>query len=222
MMHRVSIGGCGQAQRASCRKPGALPARHAAGPMLARMAGSKESSDGRHLIRPSLHAECDHDRGWWPCLAGPDAEQVRAEIEATGDAGGRHPWPQDRAWPIPGGEVRVLPRSEQVGDRSDIYVLDVLGLTVLVRVRDGDTFVHIDGDGMGEIQRMPVVVEVFNGGESSHGEAWDYCDGCGALVAKGGEVLDGDGYDGRCAACADKAEAEAMRAEQDAELEAGG
>jgi hypothetical protein len=125
-------------------------------------------------------------------------------------------------WPIPGGEVRILPRSEQDGDCSDIYVLDVLGLTVLVRGRDRDMFVHIDGDGMGEIQRMPVAIEVFSGGESSHGEEWDYCDGCGTMLAKDGKVIDEGGYDGRCAACADKAEAEGRRAAQDAELEAGG
>src|SRR5262249_3950293 len=102
---------------------------------------------------------------------------------------------------IPGGEGRIFPASPEAGDRSDMYVLDVLGLTVEVRVRDQDTFVHIDGDGQGEIQRRPVVVEVFNGGENPYGEEWDYCDDCGEVTHKDGEpVNDGaDGYDGLCA-----------------------
>jgi hypothetical protein len=186
------------------------------------MADSTSSADDRHPVRSSIHAECDHGRGWWPCLAGPHAEQVRAEIAVTGNATSEYPWPQDTVWPIPGGEVRILPRSQEAGDRSDLYVLDVLGLTVLVRVRDRDTFVHIDGDGMGEIQRRPLVVEVFNGGETDYGESWVYCDGCGAILAREGECLDGDGYDGLCGNCADRAEAAGRRTAEDAELEAGG
>jgi hypothetical protein len=189
--------------------------------MLAGMAGSTYSADERHPMRPSIHAECDHGRGWWPCLVGPHAEQVRAEIDASGDATGKYPWPRDTVWPIPGGQVRILPRAAEVGDRSDVYVLDVLGLTVLVRVRDRDTFVHIDGDGMGEIQRRPVAVEVFNGGENDYGESWVYCDECGAILERGGECLDGDGYDGLCGNCADRAEAKGKWAAGDAEFEAG-
>src|SRR5262249_6865621 len=110
---------------------------------------------------------------------------------------------------IPGGEVRIWPASQGGGgDLSDSYVLDVLGLTVLVRVRKTDTFVHIDGDGMAERQRMPVVVEVFNGGENDYGEPWTYCDECGAVLERDGEVIDGDGYDGLCGNCADQAERE--------------
>ncbi len=92
-----------------------------------------------------------------------------------------------------------------------LYVLDVLGLTVLVRVRDRDTFVHIDGDGMGEIQRKPVAVEVFHGGENDYGQSWVYCEECGAILQREGECLDGDGYDGLCGNCADRAEAAGRR-----------
>jgi hypothetical protein len=75
---------------------------------------------------------------------------------------------------------------------------------------------------MAKIQRRPVAVEVFNGGELPYGEEWDYCEECSAILAKDGEVIDGDGYDGLCAECADKAEAEGKWAAGDAELEAGG
>jgi hypothetical protein len=179
--------------------------------MLAGMADSKYSADERHPVRPSIHAECDHGRGWWPCLVGPHAEQVRTEIDASGNATGAYSRRGSHRAPEPGR-----------GDRSYIYVLDMLGLTVLVRVRDRDTFVHIDDDGMGEIQRRPVAVEVFNGSEADYGESWVYCDECGAILEREGECLDGDGYDGLCGNCADRAEAEGRWAAGDAELEAGG
>ena len=101
-------------------------------------------------------------------------------------------------------------------------MLDVLGLTVLVRVRDRDTFVHIDGDGMGEIQHKPVAVEVFHGGENDYGQSWVYCEECGAILQREGERLDGDGYDGLCGNCADRAEAAGRRTAGDTEFEAGG
>lgn len=73
---------------------------------------------------------------------------------------------------IPGaGEVRVYQPEPFTDDASPMYVLDVLGVTVLVRRREGeggtDTYVHVDNDGWarGSEYTGPLRWEVMNGGE---------------------------------------------------------
>lgn len=76
---------------------------------------------------------------------------------------------------IPGaGEVRVYPPEPLTDDASPMYVLDVLGVTVLVRRRANedsgtgtDTYVHVDNDGWapGSDYAGPLRWEVMNGGE---------------------------------------------------------
>jgi hypothetical protein len=69
---------------------------------------------------------------------------------------------------IPGGEVRILCANPAEGDFSPVYVMDVLGLTLLARVREGDTFVNVDTDGMAPMTQAPLVVNVCNGGENEY------------------------------------------------------
>jgi hypothetical protein len=62
-------------------------------------------------------------------------------------------------------EVRVYPQAEGTDDASDMYVLDALGVTLLVRRRtDGSTRVHIDTDGI-DAFHGPLRYEVRSGGE---------------------------------------------------------
>jgi hypothetical protein len=75
---------------------------------------------------------------------------------------------------IPGGEVRIYPAQPGTDDRSDMYVLDVLGHTLLIRQRPDGTFVHVDTDGYAPNAALPVaplIVEVNNGGENVYGDA---------------------------------------------------
>lgn len=71
--------------------------------------------------------------------------------------------------------VRVFTRSTEPGsdDASDMYVLEVFGVSVLVRLRTTTThpanrpqlYVHIDNESRGDTD---VAVEVENGGESHY------------------------------------------------------
>jgi hypothetical protein len=72
-------------------------------------------------------------------------------------------------------QVRVFDRSTDAGsdDASDMYVLDVFGVSVLVRLRTTSThptgrrqlYVHIDND---DREPTDVAVEVANGGETHY------------------------------------------------------
>jgi hypothetical protein len=64
-------------------------------------------------------------------------------------------------------EVRWYPAGSGTDDRSDMYVLEVLGVTLLVRKRGSgrrhtETYVHVES-------RAPVVLEVNNGGTIEYG-----------------------------------------------------
>jgi hypothetical protein len=71
--------------------------------------------------------------------------------------------------------VRVFDRSDDPGsdDASDMYVLEIFGVSVLVRLRTTRTnpaswpqlFVHIDNEGR---EPTELAVEVCNGGEAHH------------------------------------------------------
>jgi hypothetical protein len=79
----------------------------------------------------------------------------------------------EQAVKIPGGEVRVYPAAAGTNDASAMYVMDVLGVNVLVRARtDGTTYVHIDTDGNGEMLGR-LAYEVCNGGENVCGPGDD-------------------------------------------------
>ncbi|MGH3409303.1 MAG: hypothetical protein ACRDRJ_43445 [Streptosporangiaceae bacterium] len=70
-----------------------------------------------------------------------------------------------------GAELRWFAADQAEGDHSDMYVLDVLGVSTLVRRRADDTYMHIDTLELPEPPRMPLAVEVNNGGEAIHGAA---------------------------------------------------
>ena len=53
---------------------------------------------------------------------------------------------------------------------SPVYVLDVLGLSTLVRRRAETSYVHIDTQELPGPPLMPLEVEVNNGGETTYGE----------------------------------------------------
>lgn len=64
--------------------------------------------------------------------------------------------------------LRTYAAEPQHGDRSAHVVLEVLGVTIGVRRRADETFVHLDTDELPE-QFGPLVVEVDNGGENVYG-----------------------------------------------------
>lgn len=78
-------------------------------------------------------------------------------------------------FPVRDATVRVFDRSRKPDsdDASDMYVLDVFGISVLVRLRTGrahpasrpQLYIHIDNE-----TRPPtdLAVEIANGGEAHH------------------------------------------------------
>jgi hypothetical protein len=69
-------------------------------------------------------------------------------------------------------EIRILTAEPEAGDASDLYVLEVLGVTVAVHRRrgePGDTCVHVGGDEIDAAWR-PLTVSVNNAGEHTYGE----------------------------------------------------
>lgn len=80
-----------------------------------------------------------------------------------------------RDFPVKDAVVRVFHRSDDPGsdDASDMYVLEVFGVSVLVRLRTTRTnpwsrprlFVHIDNEGR---EPTELAVEVCNGGEAHY------------------------------------------------------
>jgi hypothetical protein len=58
------------------------------------------------------------------------------------------------------------PEPDPVGMPTDVYAVEVFGLTVLIRQRHESTYVHIDTSESGQDPLMPLVVEVNNGGEA--------------------------------------------------------
>lgn len=68
------------------------------------------------------------------------------------------------------GQLRVFAADD--GDRGPMYVLDVLGVSALIRERDGDVYVHIetqDTTSEPPDRAIGVTYEVNNGGGHSIG-----------------------------------------------------
>ncbi|MEJ3741776.1 hypothetical protein WEI85_00540 [Actinomycetes bacterium KLBMP 9797] len=76
-----------------------------------------------------------------------------------------------RKFPVADAVVRVFDRNPDSDDASDMYVLEVFGISVLVRLRATGThpadqpqmFVHIDNETR---DRTELAVEVCNGGDA--------------------------------------------------------
>ena len=78
-------------------------------------------------------------------------------------------------FPVRTANVRVFDRSPDAGsdDASDMYVLDVFGISVLVRLRTTrghpasrpQLYIHIDNE---DREPTELAVEVCNGGETRH------------------------------------------------------
>jgi hypothetical protein len=76
-------------------------------------------------------------------------------------------------FPVRDATVRVFDREPGSDDASDMYVLELFGISVLVRLRTSrahpasrpQLYIHIDNEG-----RPPtdLAVEVANGGETHH------------------------------------------------------
>jgi hypothetical protein len=70
--------------------------------------------------------------------------------------------------PLPDGELRVFEPDTSQGDLGPMYVLDVLGVSLLIRQRADGVYVHLDGDATSHAVSSTLLVEVNNGGESEH------------------------------------------------------
>ena len=77
---------------------------------------------------------------------------------------------------LPDGIVKVFEADPDEGDRTRMYVLDVLGVSVMVYQRkDGRRFVHVDSlipeSALPEgSEGLALALEVNNGGDSYYGE----------------------------------------------------
>lgn len=75
--------------------------------------------------------------------------------------------------PVRDATVRVFDRGPGTDDASDMYVLDVFGVSVLVRLRTTPThpasqpqlYIHLDNETR---PATDLAVEVANGGETHH------------------------------------------------------
>jgi hypothetical protein len=75
---------------------------------------------------------------------------------------------QPATLPLADGELRVFAPDTSQGDLGPMYVLDVLGITVLLRQRADGVYVHLDGDATSDAVSSTLLVEVNNGGEQEH------------------------------------------------------
>jgi hypothetical protein len=96
--------------------------------------------------------------------------QIRADGTAAARTHARNP---DTAR-VRDAVIRVYDRDPDSDDADDMYVLDVFGLSVLVRLRAGDPddpddpdspYVHIDNENRGH---GPLAVEVCSAGETDY------------------------------------------------------
>lgn len=72
---------------------------------------------------------------------------------------------------LPDGDLRQFPPNADADDLGVMYVLDVLGVTLLVRERDGDVYVHVDTADSTSVRPggKPVTYEINNSGENPLG-----------------------------------------------------
>jgi hypothetical protein len=69
-----------------------------------------------------------------------------------------------------GAAVQMYPPDRAEGDLGPMYVLDALGVSVLVRERHGDVYVHVDDDSATERPGdKPLTYEVNNSGQHTLG-----------------------------------------------------
>jgi hypothetical protein len=70
--------------------------------------------------------------------------------------------------PLADGELRVYEPDPAQGDLSRRYVLDVLGVAMLVHHRPDGLYAHLDGDAVSRQVSPVLLVEVNNAGEQAH------------------------------------------------------
>ncbi|MEW9530643.1 hypothetical protein [Microbispora sp. NPDC049125] len=79
-------------------------------------------------------------------------------------------------------EIRVFAPDPNEGDRSEMYVIEVYGVTVnIYRRKDGGTYVGVEDTGI-LYKHRPLIAEVANTGENTYGDIpsrYD-CPLCGA------------------------------------------
>lgn len=72
---------------------------------------------------------------------------------------------------LPDGQLRIFEPDEDEGDLGRMYVLDVLGMSVLVHERSDGIYIHIDADPVSDpVPNSRLIYEVNNGGEHYAGE----------------------------------------------------
>jgi hypothetical protein len=69
---------------------------------------------------------------------------------------------------LPEGQLRVYEPDPAAGDLGRMYVLDVLGISLLIRQRADGVYVHADSDATSAAVSSTLLVEVNNSGESEH------------------------------------------------------
>jgi hypothetical protein len=70
---------------------------------------------------------------------------------------------------LPDGELRVWEPDSHVTDIGRMYVLDLLGVCLLIREREDGVYVHLDRDSdTATDPERDVIIEFDNGGETVH------------------------------------------------------
>lgn len=85
----------------------------------------------------------------------------------------RHETPKEQA--LPDGTLRIFEPDPEEGDRTRMYVLDVLGVSLMVyQKKNGRLFVYVDPDAGSDAPKgsrgLALAVEVGNSGENLYGE----------------------------------------------------
>ena len=133
-----------------------------------------DSASDRALLR--LHridhatGRADHDHVEDPPAKSSQQAAVQtAAIDELAAAAGR---PANgrvlRTIALPEGQLRVWEQGAAQNDLGGMYVLDVLGVCVLIRQRDDGLSIQIDGDADSERVSPALLVSINNGGEQEY------------------------------------------------------
>ena len=120
----------------------------------------------------------DGDHGQCPDTTAPGEDRDSGPLDGYLCECGCPGHPDASAGPRPepvtvrffGAEIRWYPANQEEDDHSDMYVVDVLGLSIVIRRRAGDTYIHVDTQETAEQPRLPLAIEVDNGGEAAYGQ----------------------------------------------------
>jgi len=127
-----------------------------------------ETDDALHAIEPYCANLGEDNEPTWGAYIQPGTDHgqpLLLRVTSTGDISEPAAGPTRITY---GAATLTRYLADAGSPASDMYVLDLFGLRVLVRLRDDGTFIHIDTQDSAQPPLMPLAVEVNNGGESTY------------------------------------------------------